>query len=351
MHRSNKTILVTNVASASVTLMDGDSLLNSAEGVKKISLPVGKMPHEVITTPNGKFALVSNYGEIDGIIGGAEPKLSDQGETLTSINIETGEVIETIQLPQHSRPHGITFVSDTRAVVTAEGIQSLLIVDFDDTFMNGKVVNIIELPCKGSHMVTLTNDKQTAYVGCFSGFVCKVNLTDPLARNPDVQPLKVGNSAECVALTLDENMLLVTSRKDNYVIAVNTKDMTIHKMTKTATGPTRVSITDDGQSALVIASQGGKVQKLDLNTFQIANTFASTNSTSCSHGRFFGGFCGALPVPVNSVQIGDDTMLIANTFGGKIARLNLKDGEILATYEAESEPDGLSISSQKCNRF
>lgn len=310
------TVLVTNVLSNSVTLFDEQTL----QSIKELS--VGFMPHEVAVSPNGKLALVSNFGPIVNV---------KPGNTLTLIDIAEAKVLQTITLAKGSRPHGIHFISDTQALVTAQGIQSLLMVDVID----GKVIKILPLTGAGAHMVIVDAELRFAYVANVeSGTVCKIDLkTFSL-----VAEVKIGKEAEGIALTLDENLLLVTDRKDNFVAVLRTKDLILLKTIKTGYGPVRVALFDNGRSAIVINTVSGSAQVIDIASLTISKTFNTSQSSP-------------FPVPINiSVRNDQKTAYITNFFAGNIILVSLDEGKILNTFKASLMPDGVAVSNSSAKK-
>lgn len=306
------TLLATQVKSNSVMLIDETTFKIIKE------LPVGYKPHEVCVTPNGKFALVANYGDLSGKV---------PGETLTYIDILNKKVLQTIQLDKNSRPHGIYFISDTQALVTAQGTQSLLLIDV----VAGKAIKTIPLPGAGAHMVTVDKELKYAYVASIdSGTVCKIDL-----RNFSViGEVHIGKEAEGLALSSDETLLLATNRKDNQVAVLRTKDMSILKKITTDSQPVRVQMINNGEEAVVINTVAGTAQIIDMASLSIIKTF---DTTPLPHP--------ILPVPINAVIRNDQSSAyITNSFANNIVLINLKNGEILNTISASLMPDGLALS-------
>ncbi len=303
------TIIVGNVLSNAVTLFNEKTL----QPIKEIK--VGFMPHEVVVSPNGKMALVANFGDLSKIF---------PGNTLSSIDIANARLSQTIQLPDKSRPHGIAFLSDEKALVTAQGIQSLLEIDVN----SGKVEKIMPLPGAGAHMVISDYAKQYAYVAnSESGTVCKINL-----RNFSlVGEAKIGKEAEGLALTLEDDLLFVTDRKDNYVAVVKTKDLSLVKKIKTDSGPVRVVLFNKGKFAVVTNTVSGSAQIIDIASLNIINSFRTDFSP--------------LPVPIN-IYINKDevTAYIANSFVNSISLVDLLTGKIIKTFNSRFMPDGISVS-------
>lgn len=305
------TLFVSNVGSNSVTLFDVSTL----ERLKDIS--VGYKPHEIAVTPNNKFALVANYGT-------TRERIS--GDAVTLINVENTNVVQTIKLQENSRPHGIVFISDTQALVTAQGIQSLLLIDI----AKGEVIKTISLPGSTAHIITIDKEQAYAYLSNIdSGDVYKMNLKTFTVD----KKVNIGREAQGSTLTNDGNLLLVTDLKDNYVAVMRTKDLSLLKKVKTDFGPVRVALFNNGNSAVVANSISGTAQVIDIATLEITRSFSTTPSGS------------VLTVP-NNILINDDqsTAYITNEFAGKIVLIDLKNGEILKTFKAGRMPNGLAMS-------
>ncbi len=307
------TIIVTNTLSNSVTLLDDRTL----KPIKEI--PVGYMPHEVIVSPNHQLALISNFGDLLSII---------PGNSISVMDIANARILQTITLPAKSQPHGIDFINDSQALITAQGIQSLLLIDIT----KNKVIKTLPLPGAGAHMVKIDLEKRYAYVAnSISGTVCKIDLKT-FATIADV---KIGKEAEGLALTPQEDLLFVTNRVDNQVAVIRTKDLSVVKYIQTDKGPIRVKIFNQGQSAVVINTLSGTAQTIDIASLSIKQTFKTASSFHL------------LPVPSN-LFIADDqhTAFITNLFAGNIAIIDLSNGTILNTFKSGLLPDGISISSE-----
>ena len=94
-HLHAATLIVANKAEATVSLID------LASGKVAATLPVGTGPHEVAVSPDGRLALIANYGT------GAQP-----GSTLTLIDVPGAKVVKTIDLGEYRRPHGMVFLGE-----------------------------------------------------------------------------------------------------------------------------------------------------------------------------------------------------------------------------------------------
>ena len=150
------TLLVLNKADNTVSLLD----LTTKKSVATI--PTGEDPHEVAVSPNGKIAIVCNYG--------ASPT---PGNTLTVIDVAARKSLRTIDLGKYVRPHGIAWLRGSDVAVTTEGAKTLLIVDVEA----GKVTAAIDTDQFGSHMVALAPAHDRAFVANIdSGSVSVIDL-------------------------------------------------------------------------------------------------------------------------------------------------------------------------------
>jgi DNA-binding beta-propeller fold protein YncE len=92
------TLVVLNKSDATASLID------LARGTAAATLPTGQAPHEVDVSPDGKLALVANYGTREA-----------PGSTLTVIDVGGARVVRTIDLAPHKRPHGVKWIDGRRA--------------------------------------------------------------------------------------------------------------------------------------------------------------------------------------------------------------------------------------------
>ena len=89
-HAFAGTLVVANKAEATVSLIDHTS------GDVVATLEAGFGPHEVGISPDGRLALVTNYGTRE-----------NPGNSLTLLDIPSASVLRTIDLGDYRRPHGV----------------------------------------------------------------------------------------------------------------------------------------------------------------------------------------------------------------------------------------------------
>ncbi|MDV7398641.1 hypothetical protein RZS08_44965, partial [Arthrospira platensis SPKY1] len=87
------TIIVANKSGNDVYFID------RASGAVRTKLPTGLEPHEVEVSDDGRLAVVCNYGNRE------EP-----GNTLSVYEVEKASLLRTIDLGEHTRPHGMQWL-------------------------------------------------------------------------------------------------------------------------------------------------------------------------------------------------------------------------------------------------
>jgi len=316
------TLLVVNKADDTVSLLD------SQTGAVLGTLPTGRGPHEVALSPNGRWALVSNYG-------------SDRKPdwTLTLIDVDNGRVARTIDLAPHTRPHGVVWHPDgRRALVTTEGSDSLLIVDV----ASGEI--LMEMATQGSrsHMVALTPDGRRAFVanmksGSVTGF--------DLEREQRIGVVVTAPGAEGIAVHPDGKQVWVANRDAGTLTVLSVDDLSVITTMWAERSPIRIAFTPDGNKAVVTNAVSGSVSVFDARKMQHEFDFSTRLGFAFRKGRFLGGALGLMPVPVD-VLVAEDgqSIYVSNSFAGRIGRYRISDGERIEVLTAGDQPDGLALS-------
>jgi DNA-binding beta-propeller fold protein YncE len=170
-------LVVANQEGASATVVNAATLQTVA------TLPVGNGPHEVAVSPDGRWAVVSVYGDRGA-----------PGNTLSVIDLgaPTPVVSRTIDLGQYTRPHGVAFVlGGSKLAVTSETTQRLVIVDFT----SGRVDTALATNGRGSHMVAVRRDLRRAWTG---------NIQDGTVTEFDLDTRRTGRTYP--AASMDEGI-------------------------------------------------------------------------------------------------------------------------------------------------
>lgn len=308
-------MLVANKATARLDIVDGRS------GRSLASLPTGVGPHEVAVAPDGRLAVVCNYGE-------AVP-----GDSLTIVDLPARAVARTISLGEHRRPHGVAFVPDQPGVVavTSETSAALLLVDIH----RGAVLTAIPTGQKGSHMVALRADGKRAYTANVGdGSVTELDLVARAALR--VQP--VAAKVEAIALSSDGAALWVGSNDEHTVTVLDTTTWQTRAVLPAPTLPIRVALTRDGQHAVVSDAVSGELRIFDAPSGQLRATITlPLDAPDSSPGP------GDSPVPIGVVLVDDPAVaLVSEARSGRVAVVDLASAAVVGYLPLAPGIDGIA---------
>lgn len=314
------TLLVANKAEATVSLVDLGS------GKVAATLPVGTGPHEIAVSPDGRLALVANYGA------------QQPGSSLTLLDVPGAKVVKTIELGEYRRPHGLVFLDGRRALVTSEASKSLLEVDVEA----GKVTRAIPTGQEVSHMVAVTPDGSRAFIANIgSGTMTAIDLT----AGKSLGDVKTGAGAEGIDVTPDGKHVWVTNREADTVTVVDTKTLEILGSVPSASFPIRAKATPDGQHVLVSNAKSGDLSVFSAADRKLARRVAlPVASAADKSGRLMTAF-GDSSVPIGILVEPDGRRaFVAHANGDAISIVDLGKWERVGSLTAGKEPDGMGYS-------
>ncbi len=320
------TLLVANKSDDTVDLIDLDA---GKSGRSRATLPTGNAPHEIAVSPSGRFAAVSNYG------GRQKP-----GSSLTVIEVQSAQVIRTVELGEHTRPHGLAWFGDRELAVTTEGSGHLLVVD---PILGGGILKAIPTGQEVSHMVVVTADGARAFVSNIgSGSVTVIDL----AAGRKLKDVPTGAGAEGIALRPGSGEVWVSNREADTLSILDAETLEVVATLTCPAFPIRLEFTPDGKRLLASAARSGEVavfgaprrrellrQKLDLTTVPGAAR------------RLFGDAFGESPVPVG-IEIAPDgaTAWVAATQADAVVVIDVETLAVTGLIKAGREPDGMAYS-------
>lgn len=326
------TLIVLNKSDATASLLDCKT------GKQFATISTDRGPHEVAVSPDGKTAVVGNYG------------VREPGSTLTVIDLPGREVRKTIDLADYHLPHGILFLPDgRRVVVTAEQEKRLLIVDI----VEGTVEKAIDTGQRISHMVALTPDGHRAFVANIgSGSVTVIDLK----AAERLKVIRTGSGAEGIDISPDGREVWVTNRAANTLTIIDAKTLATLETVKCSSFPIRAKFTPDGRHVLVSNARAGDVAVFDARARkELRRISMQARAVEKKDDRLFGDRFGDSPVPVGIVIPPDGAVAyVANTNADLITVIDLKEWRITGRLTAGREPDGLGYTplslSQKAGR-
>lgn len=319
------TLIVLNKAEASASLID------AASGKEVAKLQTGVGPHEAAVSPDGRLAVVCNYGA------------QQPGSSLTLIDMIDRKVTGTIDLAPYRRPHGIMFFADGRRIaVTAEMERKLLIVDI----AAGKVVQAVDTGAAVSHMVVLSPDGVHAWVSSIgSGSVTLIDVT----AGANVAVIPTGAGAEGIDISPDGKEVWVGNRAADTVSVIDTASRKVVATLPSAKFPIRIKFTPDGARVLVSNAMSGEVAVFDrASRAEIARIAMNATAVEQTEGRMFADAGGNGPVPVGIlIEPTGGRAYVANTNADIVTVIDLQKLAIAGRLTAGKEPDGMAWSPVK----
>jgi len=274
-------------------------------------ITVGVNGHELIVSPDGRFAYVPIYGNS----GVGRP--GTDGTTIDVIDLQERKLAATIDLGKPLRPHRAEFGPDGLLYVTAELANAIDVVDP----ATRKVLAEIPTGQQESHMLVVSPDGRRAYtanVGAGS-----VSVLD-LSKRSLITTIPVAKRVQRISISPDGSRVF-THDQDSPRIAII--DTATNKITGWIGLPTPVyasASTPDGRWLLAVSQQKG-LFVVDLSSGKVARSFAA---------------------PKNSSEIlirpGGDVAYVSGTGAGKIAVFDLQTWKAQSPIELSPGVDGLA---------
>lgn len=294
-------------------------------------LPTGIEPHEVEVSDDGTIAVVCNYGNRE------EP-----GNSLSVYDVASLSLITTIDLGRHTRPHGMQWINGTRHIlVTAEGSQSLLVVDIESR----KILMEIQTQEDVSHMVAATPDFKKAFVPSIrTGNLAVLNLeTCKLTDH-----IYSGEGAEGIDVSPDGKEVWVTNRGENTITVFDAESLKKLATIPCADFPIRAKFTPDGSRFVVSNARSGDMAVFDVSSRQLIAKIKMRPPppSATDQTRYFAEFEGT-SIPIGLVVPDNKTVYVANTRSDVVTRIDLEKLEITGHFAAGKEPDGIGFSAVK----
>jgi YVTN family beta-propeller protein len=316
-------LVVANQQGASATILDAATLKTVA------TVPVGTGPHEAAVSPDGRWAVVTNYGNREVA-----------GNTLSVIDLAaaTPTVVRTIDLGEYHRPHGAAFIQEGRKLlVTSETSQRLVIVDF----LSGKVDTALATNARGSHMVAVRRDGKRAW----TANIGDGNVTEfDLDARRTVRQLPAAANDEGIATTPGGILVWVGSNTDKTVTIIDTqRGETIGTLTGFGM-PYRIGISRTGRVAIVNDPTNNKIWAFEVGTNRDLAQIDLTKEKDVKQVTgASGGEPGAGPEGVTFDPIADIAYITLHG-SNQVLALDLVTFKTVGVGSVGAGPDGIAFS-------
>jgi YVTN family beta-propeller protein len=298
-------------------------------------IPVGKDPHEVIASTDGKTAYASNYG-------------SGAFNTLAVVDLVAQKPLPPIDLGALRGPHGLTFVGG-KVWFTAEGAKA--IGSYDPA--TNSVDWILGTGQNRTHMIYVSPDmKWIATTNVSSGTVSVIEkgMTGPGQGGPppgaprgpggpigpprpdwNATVVRVGNGSEGFDVSADGKEIWVANAQDGTVSIIDVAGKQVREtLAADVSGANRLKFTPDGKLALISSLRSADVTVIDTATHKTIKKIA------VGHGA-----AGILMEP------GGARAFVACSPDGYVAVIDLHSMQVVVRIEAGHDPDGLAWATRQ----
>lgn len=282
----------------------------------EFTVPVGFLPHEITSSPDGRFGYISNYGK-DHVR--SNSPLNKPGTTLTVVDMETKKVSATLSLgTEPCAPHGIVPSADgQRLYVTCEAREEILVLD-----LKSQSLHHVPTGQAQSHMVVISPTEDRAYTSNFSsGSVSVMDLKSATL----LKVIPTGPGTEGLSMSADGKFVYASSVLGGYLVKIDTAQLEIVGKVSTEKSPVRVIPTPDGKRLVVNCSAAGVLQIFDADTLTWVKNIAV--------GR----------QPIGLIVPNNDYAFTAAMLENSVLMINLNTFEIENRFSTGSKPDGIAF--------
>lgn len=282
---------------------------------------VGIGPHEAAAAPDGRWGIVTVYGNRDSI-----------GSRLAIVDLATGALVRHVSTGRYTRPHAAVPLPGAggaghRVLVTSEATRNVVIVDLDA----GQVTDTIPTMAPGSHMVVVTADGKHAFTANVpAGSVSELDLE----TRRFVRVIPVGQQmTEGIAVTPDGREVWVGSNQSGIVSVVDTRKGEVVATLAGFKVPYRLAIAPDGRSAAIVDPERGSLTLVDVASRTITGTVT----------------LDASPRGVTFAPDGRTAFVTVVKEGGAGEALvvDVAGRRVLARYAVGTAPDGIAFHATR----
>jgi YVTN family beta-propeller protein len=239
---------------------DSAGFYDTRTGKSLAVIPVGKKPHEIVVSADGRFAYLSNYG-VDRYT-----ETSPGENTITIVDLAAREPAGAIELGKFRRPHGMRLGLTGMLYVTCDYPPSVVVVDPVARQVAGSIAVGQELP----HMIEVTPDERKAYTGnSGSGTVTAIDL----GSRGILRHIEIGGVPMGMAMSADGRRLYACNRTGDSVAVIDTEKDTRIATISIPGHPARALALPDGRHLLVSLIDAGEVAVVAIPEHKVVSRF------------------------------------------------------------------------------
>lgn len=220
----------------------------------------GVTGHEVIASPDGRFAYVPIYGNS----GVGHP--GSDGQLLRVIDLNRREIVQTLDFGKGVRPHCAQIgPKDGLLYITTELLNAVTVVDPRTL----KIVGTIPTGQGESHMLAISHDGQRGYTSNVGPGT--VSVLD-LERRELHKIISVGGGAQRICVTRDDRWVFTADQSQPRLALLDAASASLKQWVELPGIGYSMATTPDGRGLVVTLPRANLVGLLDLTTLQITRT-------------------------------------------------------------------------------
>jgi DNA-binding beta-propeller fold protein YncE len=302
------TLLVAQKGQASLGIVD------PAAGKVVASIPEGGITgHEVVASPDGRFAYVPIYGNS----GVGQP--GTDGSTMIVVDIASRKIVGTVDFGHGVRPHMPLFgPKDGLLYVTTELDKTITLIDPKTL----KIVGSIPTGQPESHMLILSHDGRRGYTANVGPGT--VSVLDIPGRKV-VKVIPISGNTQRIAISNDDRWVFTADQTKAQIAVIDTATDTVAKWVPISGLGYGSAPTVDGRWLLMTIPDKNAVDVVDLKTMQVARSVAVCN----------------YPQEV-AVRPDGKTAYVSCTKGGQVAEVDLGSWKTTREIDAGKAADGIA---------
>jgi YVTN family beta-propeller protein len=306
-------LLVANKGDQTLGIIDPES------GKQVASVPEGGVTgHEVIASPDGKFAYVPIYGN-SGV-----GKPGTNGKNMVVIDLATHKVVGNLEFAHGVRPHCPMFSpKDGLLYVTTELDDAVTAIDPHTL----KIVAAIPTGRPESHMLAITHDGKYGYTtNVGSGTISVLDMEE--RKTLDIIP--VAPVVQRIALSVDDRLAFTSDQTKPQLAAIDTRTRKIASWVPLPASGYGTAPTPDGKWLVIAMPSANQVAVLNLKNMKVEHTI------------------DVPPAPQEVLVRPDgEVAYVSCDASHKVAEIRTSDWSVARLIDAGSGADGLAWARGK----
>jgi YVTN family beta-propeller protein len=236
-------------------------IIDPARGTQVATVSEGGVTgHEVIASPDGRFAYVPIYG--DSGVG----KPGTSGSNMIVVDIAARKVVANIDFGHGVRPHCPMFSpKDGLLYVTTEIDNDVTVIDPHAR----KIVASIPTGHPESHMLAITHDGHYGYTtNVGSGTVSVLDLES----RKTIDVISVAPAVQRIALSVDDRLAFTSDQTKPQLAVIDTRTRKVSSWIPLPASGYGTAATPDGKYLVIAMPAASQVAVLNLKTMKVEHT-------------------------------------------------------------------------------